>query len=140
MKQRVLILCTKNSCRSQMAEGFLRHYGSDKFDVFSAGTIKSHVNANAIRVMNEVSIDISGQRSKTLDEYLDQPFDYVITVCDNANESCPVFPGAKNRLHWSFPDPPQTEEPKEEYLVEFRKVRDMIERKFKKAAQGEFNT
>ena len=135
MKQRVLILCTKNSCRSQMAEGFLRHYGSDKFEVESAGTIASHVNANAVRVMEEIGIDISHQQSKSLDRFLNQAFDYVITVCDNANETCPVFPGAKHRLHWSFPDPPQTEEPNEEFLREFRKVRDMIHEKFKKAAQ-----
>ncbi len=134
MKQRVLILCTKNSCRSQMAEGFLRHYGSGKFEVFSAGTVASHVNANAVRVMEEVGIDISGQASKGLDLFLGQPFDYVITVCDNANETCPVFPGAKHRLHWSFPDPPQTEEPNEEFLKEFRRVRDMIQEKFKRAA------
>ena len=140
MKQRVLILCTKNSCRSQMAEGVLRHYGSDQFDVFSAGSVQSHVNANAIRVMKEIGIDISSQRSKTMDEFLNQAFDYVITVCDNANESCPIFPGAKNRLHWSFPDPPQTEDPDEKYLIEFRKVRDMILEKFKRAAMGDFNS
>jgi arsenate reductase (thioredoxin) len=135
MKQRVLILCTKNSCRSQMAEGILRHYSGDKYEVFSAGTLASHVNENAIRVMREIGIDISNQRSKSLDEFLNRPFDYVITVCDNAKESCPVFPVAKHRLHWSFPDPPQTEEPNEEYLKEFRKVRDMILEKFKRAAE-----
>jgi len=140
MKQRVLILCTKNSCRSQMAEGILRHYGSDKFEVFSAGTIASHVNANAIRVMEEIGIDISGQRSKSLEEFLDKPFDYVITVCDSANEACPIFPGAKHRLHWSFPDPPQTEKPNEEYLKEFRKVRDMILDHFKEAVAEGFPT
>lgn len=118
-----------------MAEGVLRHYGGDKFEVFSAGTVASHVNANAVRVMQEVGIDISRQSSKSLDRFLGQPFDYVITVCDSANESCPVFPGAKHRLHWSFPDPPQTEEPNEEFLKEFRKVRDMIGEKFRKAAQ-----
>ena len=134
MKQKVLILCTKNSCRSQMAEGFLRHYGSDKFEVESAGTVATHVNANAVSVMKEVGIDISRQSSKTLDRFLDRPFDYVITVCDHANEACPVFPNAKHRLHWSFPDPPPTEEPKEEFLKDFRKVRDMIGEKFKKAA------
>lgn len=138
MKQRVLILCTKNSCRSQMAEGVLRHYGSNRLDVFSAGSVSSHVNANAIQVMKEIGIDISHHHSKTMDEFLNQPFDYVITVCDNANESCPVFPGAKNRLHWSFPDPPQTDEPTEKNLIEFRKVRDLIVEKFKKAAQEGF--
>jgi len=135
MKKRVLILCTKNSCRSQMAEGVLRHFGSDKFEVFSAGTVASHVNANAIRVMKEIGIDISSQNSKNLEGFLDQPFDFVITVCDNARESCPYFPGAKHQLHWSFPDPPQTEERDEVYLREFRKVRDMILEKFKQAAE-----
>lgn len=134
MTERVLILCTKNSCRSQMAEGFLKHYGGDKFHVESAGTVATHVNANAVRVMKELGIDISGQRSKTLDRFLDQPFDFVITVCDHANETCPFFPNAKHRLHWSFPDPPQTEMATEEILEEFRKVRDMIGERFKKAA------
>jgi arsenate reductase len=135
MKQRVLILCTKNSCRSQMAEGILRHYGGDRFEVFSAGTVASHVNENAIRVMGEIGIDISVQKSKSLEGFLDQPFDFVITVCDSAKETCPFFPGAKQQLHWSFPDPPQTDEPKEEYLREFREVRDMILVKFKQAAE-----
>jgi arsenate reductase len=118
-----------------MAEGFLKHYGGDRFQVESAGTLATHVNANAIRVMKEAGIDISGQRSKTLDRFLDQPFDFVITVCDHANEVCPFFPNAKHRLHWSFLDPPQTEEGREEILKEFRKVRDMIGERFKKAAE-----
>jgi arsenate reductase len=123
-----------------MAEGILRHYGGEKFEVFSAGTMASHVNENAIRVMREIGIDISGQRSKSLEIFLDQPFDHVITVCDKAKEACPYFPGAKNQIHWSFPDPPQTEEPREEYLREFRKVRDMILVKFKQAAQDGIET
>jgi arsenate reductase len=135
MKQRVLILCTKNSCRSQMAEGVLRHYGGENFEVFSAGTVASHVNQNAIRVMEEIGIDISMQKSKGLEGFLDQTFDFVITVCDNAKETCPFFPGARRQIHWSFPDPPQTEEPNDEYLREFRKVRDMIHKKFKQAAE-----
>jgi arsenate reductase len=118
-----------------MAEGILRYYGGDKFEVFSAGTVASHVNKNAIRVMREIGIDISNQKSKSLEQFLDQPFDYVITVCDNAKETCPFFPGAKHQIHWSFPDPPQTEEPNEENLREFRKVRDMILAKFKRAAE-----
>ncbi len=118
-----------------MAEGFLRHYGGGRFAVESAGTVATHVNANAIRVMKEVGIDISAHRSKTLDRFLDQPFDYVITVCDNAHETCPFFPNAKHRLHWSFPDPPQTEMATEEILEEFRKVRDMIGDRFKRAAE-----
>jgi arsenate reductase len=118
-----------------MAEGILRHYGGDRFEVFSAGTVASHVNENAIRVMREIGIEIGSQKSKNLEGFLDQPFDFVITVCDSAKETCPFFPGAKHQLHWSFPDPPQTDEPKEEYLGEFRKVRDMILAKFKMAAQ-----
>lgn len=134
MKIRVLILCTGNSCRSQMAEGVLRHYGSDKFEVFSAGTKPSQVNANAIKVMNEVGIDISTQRSKHVGEFLGQHFHYVITVCNNAKESCPTFPGNSIRLHWAFPDPPYEKESSEEVLNEFRNVRDLIHEKFKKTA------
>src|SRR5919198_3201305 len=105
--QRVLFLCTHNSARSQMAEGLLRHFGGGRFEAFSAGTEASHVRPLAIRAMNEIAIDISGQQSKTLDRFLGQRFDAVITVCDQANEACPVFFGARERLHWSFPDPAQ---------------------------------
>ncbi len=135
MKKRILILCTGNSCRSQMAEGVLRHYGGENFEVFSAGTRPSKVNENAIHVMKEISIDISGHRAKSVSEFAGQNFDYVITVCDHANETCPVFPGKTTRLHWSFPDPPQTGTVSEEILNEFRKVRDMIHKKFKEAAE-----
>ncbi|MBI3313684.1 MAG: arsenate reductase ArsC [Candidatus Omnitrophica bacterium] len=134
MKTRVLILCTGNSCRSQMAEGVLRHYGSGKFEVFSAGTKPSKVNENAIKVMHEIGIDISGQRSKHVSEFLGQNFHYVITVCDNAKESCPIFPAKSTHLHWAFPDPPHQKETTEEVLDEFRKVRNLIRRKFRKAA------
>lgn len=134
MKTRVLILCTGNSCRSQMAEGILKHYGSAKFDVESAGSIPSKVNEIAIQVMKEIGIDISGQRSKHVKEFMDQPFDYVITVCDQAKESCPVFPGVSKRLHWPLPDPPHESEISEEVLIAFRKTRDMIHEKFKRAA------
>ena len=137
-KQRVLILCTGNSCRSQMAEGVLRHYGKDKFEVFSAGIDPSRVNPIAIQVMKEIGIDISAQRSKHLDEFKNQKFDYVITVCDNARESCPVFPGAKKQLHWSFADPPNDEEITEEVVQEFQNVRDLIHKKFRRAAQTGF--
>src|SRR5215213_4736830 len=102
-KQRILFLCTHNSARSQMAEGFLRALGHDRFEAFSAGTEATQVRPLAIKAMAELGIDISQQRSKVLTKYMAQPFDYVITVCDQANESCPVFSGAKNRLHWSFP-------------------------------------
>jgi arsenate reductase len=120
-----------------MAEGILRHYGGGKFEVESAGTKPSRVNETAIRVMSEIGIDISGQRSKHVDEFKGQSFDYVITVCDNAKESCPVFPGKTVRLHWSFPDPPHGQEVTEGVLNEFRQVRDLILAKFKKAAETE---
>jgi arsenate reductase len=103
--ERVLILCTHNSARSQMAEGFLRELAGDRVEVESAGTEQTEVRPEAIEAMQKYGIDISGQTSKTLDRFVDQPWDYVITVCDQANESCPVFPGAKHRLHWSIADP-----------------------------------
>lgn len=134
-KKKVLILCTGNSCRSQMAEGVLRHYGEDRFEVFSAGTKPSIVNPTAIQVMGEIGIDISGHRSKHVDEYKGVEFNYVITVCDNAKESCPVFPGNAQKLHWSFPDPPGNETVTEAVLEKFRAVRDLIHEKFKKAAE-----
>lgn len=136
MKTKVLILCTGNSCRSQMAEGILRHYGSEHFDVESAGSKPSTVNETAVRVMREIGIDISGHRSKHLDEFKDRSFDYVITVCDNARESCPLYLKAAKKLHWSFPDPPHDQEINEAVLEEFRKVRDMILRKFKPVAEN----
>src|SRR5687767_13087808 len=103
-KARVLFVCTHNSARSQMAEGLLRHLAGDRFEAQSAGTEATHVRPLAIRAMDEIGVDISGQESKTLERYLGEPFDYVITVCDDANEACPFFPGAKERLHWSLPD------------------------------------
>src|SRR5215211_3385046 len=125
-KTRVLFLCTHNSARSQMAEGLLRDLAGDQFEVMSAGTEATHVRPLAVRAMEEIGIDISGQESKTLDRYLDQPFDYVITVCDDANEACPFFPGAQSRLHWSFEDPSRAEGSDEERLEVFRRVRDEI--------------
>lgn len=135
MKTKVLILCTGNSCRSQMAEGILRYYGGDQFEVASAGTKPSRVNEIAIQVMNEIGIDISKQRSKNVIEFLGEHFHYIITVCDNAKESCPIFPGNSVRLHWAFPDPPHGEAKSEAVLNEFRKVRDMIHAKFREAAK-----
>ena len=123
----MLFLCTHNSARSQMAEGLLRHLAGHRFEVYSAGTEATFVRPHAIEVMNEIGIDISGQKSKTLANYLGQPFDYVITVCDSANEACPVFPGAKRRLHWSFDDPAAAVGREEERLRVFRSVRDNIE-------------
>lgn len=123
---RVLFLCTHNSARSQMAEGLLRHIGKGRFEVHSAGTEATEVRPLAIRAMDEIGIDISGHRSKTLDEYIGQHFDYVITVCDQANESCPIFPSDPKRIHWSFPDPSAAEGTEEECLAVFRKTRDEI--------------
>ena len=137
-KKKVLILCTGNSCRSQMAEGVLRHYGSSQHEVFSAGTKPSSVNPIAIQVMKEIGVDISWHRSKHVDEFKGQTFDYVVTVCDNAKESCPFFPGDTKRLHWEFPDPPHDREITESVIQEFQKVRDMIHAKFKAAAEKGF--
>lgn len=125
-KQRVLILCTGNSARSQMAEGLLRHDAGDRFEVFSAGTRPSQVRPEAIAVMRELAIDISGHRSKSIDEFRDQAFDYVLTVCDNAKESCPIFPGQTNRLHHSFDDPAAVEGSEQERLAGFRRIRDEL--------------
>lgn len=125
-KERVLILCTGNSARSQMAEGILRHVAGDRFGVYSAGTIASFVRPQAIAAMAEIGIDISGHRSKCRDEFHDTAFDYVITVCDNANETCPVFPGPAKRIHWSFDDPAEAVGSDEQQLAMFRRVRDEI--------------
>src|SRR5918996_1442324 len=125
-RQRVLFLCTHNSARSQMAEGWLRHVAGDHYEVHSAGTEATYVRPLAIRAMIEMGVDISGQESKTLERYLGQPWDYMITVCDSANEACPVFPGARQRLHWSFPDPSTATGSDEEQLRRFRNVRDEI--------------
>ena len=127
MKTRVLILCTGNSARSQMAEGLLRHLAGERIEVFSAGSKPSVVNPFAIRAMQERGIDISGQRSKHLSEYLSQPFDYVITVCDQAAETCPIFPGKARRIHWSFPDPAAAHGSEDEILAAFEQVRDDLE-------------
>lgn len=123
---RVLFLCTHNSARSQIAEALLRHIGGERFEVVSAGTEATRVHPLAIRAMAESGIDISNARSKLLDEFLDRRFDYVVTVCDAANESCPIFPGSPNRIHWSFPDPSAVEGSEEERLQAFRKVRDEL--------------
>lgn len=125
-KKRVLILCTGNSARSQMAEGLLRHDASDRFEVFSAGTKPGRVRPEAITVMRELGIDISGNRSKHVDEFAGQNFDYVLTVCDNARHSCPAFPGQAVRIHHNFDDPAASEAPEEERLALFRRVRDEI--------------
>ena len=134
-KKRVLILCTGNSARSQMAEGLLRHDAGDKFEVESAGLAPSIVRPEAIQVMNEIGIDISAHRSKSADEFVGQNFDYIITVCDNAKESCPMFPGKAERIHQSFEDPPPaTIGDDESRLAVFRRVRDEIRASLKKFA------
>jgi arsenate reductase len=123
---RVLILCTGNSARSQMAEGLLRHDGGAAFEVASAGTKPSHVRPEAIAAMHEIGIDISGHRSKSVDEFAGQAFDYVITVCDNARESCPIFPATTKRIHWSLDDPAALQGSEEQRLAEFRRVRGQL--------------
>ena len=127
MKQRVLFLCTHNSARSQMAEGLLRHFGGDRFTAFSAGTEATHVRPLAIKAMAELGIDIADQESKTLNRYLNEPFDEVITVCDAAAEACPIFPGATHRRHWSLEDPSQAKGSEEEQLAVYRRVRDALQ-------------
>ncbi len=126
MKQRVLFLCTHNSARSQMAEGWLRHLAGARYEVASAGTEATHVRPLAIKAMAEVGVDISGQESKTLERFLTELWDYVITVCDQANEACPLFPGGKERLHWSFPDPSKATGTEAQQLTVYRQVRDAI--------------
>ena len=140
-RRRVLFLCTHNSARSQMAEGLLRYLAGDRYEVMSAGTQATSVRPEAVAAMGEVGIDISRQESETLERYLGQPFDCVITVCDDANEACPVFPGAESRLHWSFRDPSRATGTEEERLEVFRMVRDelreRIERELVRGKGGE---
>lgn len=131
MKNTVLVLCTGNSCRSQMAEGFLKSFGND-VEVFSAGTIPAdRVHPKAIAVMKEINIDISRNHPKIVDKFLDKQIDYVITVCDSAKESCPIFTGkVVNRIHIGFEDPAEAIGTEEEILNEFREIRDLIKSKF----------
>ena len=125
-RRRVLFLCTHNSARSQMAEGFLRALAGERYEATSAGTEATRVHPLAVRAMGEVGIDLSGHASKTVEDLLDQPWDYVITVCDRADERCPVFPGRTTRLQWSFEDPSQAAGSEEDRLRTFRRVRDEI--------------
>jgi len=122
----ILVLCTGNSCRSQIAEGYLRHFAGDKANIYSAGIETHGVNPKAIQVMAEDEIDISHHTSNNVDEYTSVPFDYVLTVCDNANEACPFFPGDVEHFHHNFPDPAKAAGDAEQVLDEFRKVRDLI--------------
>jgi arsenate reductase len=129
-KTRVLFLCTGNSARSQMAEGFVRKYGGDHFEVYSAGLEPKGINPYTVRVMNEVGIDLSGQWSKSISEYwMKKTFGYVITVCSRAEQNCPIFPGITTRLHWLFDDPAECGGSEEECLARFREVRDQIDQR-----------
>jgi arsenate reductase len=131
MKKRLLILCTGNSARSQMAEGLVRAFGGERVEVFSAGTNPTIVRPEAIAVMSELGIDLSRHRSKHVREFDGQPFDYVITVCDHANENCPVFPVHTRRIHWSFPDPAAVQGGEAKRLAAFRNVRDALAERFR---------
>lgn len=130
-KQKVLFLCTGNSARSQMAEAFLREYGDDLFEPHSAGLEPKGLNPLTVQAMEEIGIDISGQKSKGIETYLGKmPFRYLITVCDDADQNCPTFgPGVEVRMHWSFEDPARLEGTEEQRLAKFREVRDLIEKK-----------
>ncbi|MGD8305855.1 MAG: arsenate reductase ArsC [Ignavibacteria bacterium] len=138
MKKSILVLCTGNSCRSQMAEGYLKSYSSE-LEVYSAGTKPaSRVNPNSVKVMDEVGIDISSQHPKDVGEFTNRSFDYVITVCDNAKEVCPVFTGdVKHRLHLPFEDPAEATGTDEEIISVYRKVRDEINEKFRRFYETE---
>jgi arsenate reductase len=122
----ILILCTGNSCRSQIAEGYLRHFAGDRAQIYSAGVETHGVNPRAVAVMAEDGIDLSGHTSNHVNEYVNIPFDHVITVCDHAQERCPIFPGKAQRWHHNFPDPAKATGSEEEIMDEFRRVRAMI--------------
>ncbi|MBN2011522.1 arsenate reductase ArsC [candidate division KSB1 bacterium] len=126
MKKNIIVLCTGNSCRSQIAEGYIRHMAGERFNVVSAGIEPSKVNPRAIQVMQEDGIDISHHTSDDVQKYVGDAFDYIITVCDNAKERCPVFPGSGERIHWSFPDPADATGTDEQILNVFRAIRDQI--------------
>jgi arsenate reductase len=125
-RTRILVLCTGNSARSQMGEGLFREEGGAGYEVFSAGTRPSRVRPEAIEVMREIGIDISAHRSKSVDEFAGQSFDFVVTVCDSARDNCPVFPGAARRIHWSLEDPAAIEGTEEERIAAFRRIRDQL--------------
>lgn len=127
--KRILVLCTGNSARSQMGEGLFRREGRGAYQVESAGTKPGHVRPEAITVMSELGIDLTGHRSKSVNEFDGQSFDYVVTVCDNARDNCPVFPAGAERIHWSFEDPAAVQGTEEERLAAFRRIRDQIQAK-----------
>ncbi len=130
-RKRVLVLCTGNSARSQMGEGLFRAEGGEGYEVFSAGTRPSIVRPEAIEAMKEIGIDISNHRSKSVDEFAGQNFDYIVTVCDNARDNCPVFPAGTERIHWSFEDPAAVEGTESERLAAFRRIRNQIQERVK---------
>lgn len=134
-KLRVLFICTGNVARSQMAEGFLRHDAGDRFEVFSAGLYPSYVRPGVIQVMRELGIDISHHRSKSVDEFRGEEMDYVITVCDHANNHCPEFPGRAKRIHWSVEDPVSPSGGEAAQLAVFRRVRNDIRRRLQDFAR-----
>ena len=137
IKPRVLFVCTENACRSQMAEGLLRHEAGAAFEVFSAGTKPTQVRPEAVAVMREAGIDISGQRSKSVDEFEGQDFDFVITVCDNAKQSCPIYPAKTKRIHWSIEDPAAVQGSEAERLAAFRRIRDELRLRLQRFAETE---
>lgn len=124
--KKILVLCTGNSCRSQIADGYLKHFAGDKATVYSAGVETHGVNPRAIATMKEDGIDISGNTSNNVNEYRDIDFDFVITVCDNAKERCPYFPSNAKKFHHNFPDPAKAKGTEDEIMQEFREVREMI--------------
>jgi arsenate reductase len=136
-KQRVLVVCTGNACRSQMAEALWRHEAGDRYEIMSAGTFPAGVHPLAVAVIEELGIDMSGHSSKSVGSLIEQPLDLVITVCDSANELCPVFPRAARRLHWPFADPVGAQGSLEERLVEFRRTRDLIRQKIREFLAAE---
>jgi arsenate reductase len=125
--EKILVLCTGNSARSQMGEGLFRHEGGGQYEIHSAGTKPSRIRPEAVAVMKEIGIDISGHRSKSVDEFSGQSFDYVVTVCDSARDNCPLFPADIERIHWSFEDPAAVEGNDEVRLAAFRRIRDQIQ-------------
>ncbi|GAB0156007.1 arsenate reductase ArsC [Chryseobacterium sp. Alg-005] len=135
MKKKILVLCTGNSCRSQIAEGYLRHFAQDKADVYSAGIETHGVNPKAIAIMKEDGIDISGQTSNNVNEYQNIDFDFVITVCDNAKENCPCFPTKARKYHYNFQDPAKATGTEDEIMNEFRTVRELIKNYSRKFVQ-----
>lgn len=133
MNRNILFLCTQNACRSQMAEGFLRQLADSDCEAFSAGVAPSSLDPRAVAVMQEIGIDISGQFSKSVELFSAKSFDAVVTVCDHAKENCPVFPGAARMLHWGFPDPAKARGTEKQILAEFRRIRNLIRDRIRKA-------